>query len=65
MNGATPEEINDALLMAKHTANWSSYLNGVRYDEAQLHKEVQQIQTHMAKTGAGSPKTAQRTQPRI
>lgn len=61
MHGATPEEINEALLMAKQTANWSTYLNGVRYDEAQLHRETQLIQQHMSKHQASS----KRNQPRI
>jgi hypothetical protein len=61
MHGATPEEINEALLMARHTANMSTYLNGVRYDEAQLHREVQAMQTHMSKN---QPST-KRNQPRI
>lgn len=59
-HGATPEEINEALLMAKHTASWSSYLNGVRYDEAQLHREMQQMQAHLSKN-----QPSKRNQPRI
>lgn len=41
LNGATPQEINEALLMAKHTASWSTYLHGARYDLEQLKKEME------------------------
>ena len=49
MNGATAAEINEALLVAKDTAGWSSYLNGARYDMAQLKQELTTMKDHMAK----------------
>jgi AhpD family alkylhydroperoxidase len=49
MHGATPQELNEAILMGKHTAGWSTYLNGARYDLEQLKREMKQIQTHMMK----------------
>jgi AhpD family alkylhydroperoxidase len=47
MNGATPEELNETLLMAKHTAGWSSYLTGARYDIDLLKREMQAIKKHV------------------
>jgi AhpD family alkylhydroperoxidase len=50
MNGATAQEIEEALLMAKHTAGWSSLLNGSRYDIDQLKKEMTQIKAHVERS---------------
>ena len=47
MHGATPEEINETLLMAKHTAGWSSYLTGSRYDLDLLKREMATIKRHV------------------
>lgn len=47
MYGTTPEEINEALLMAKQTAGWSSYLAGARYDMEQLKQEMAAIKRHL------------------
>lgn len=32
LNGATDEEIHEAAHFAKHSAGWSTYLNGIRED---------------------------------
>lgn len=43
LNGATQEEIGEALLMVKSTVGWSSYLHGSQYDRALFHEEVKKI----------------------
>ncbi len=53
MQGATAEEINEALLMAKHTAGWSTYLTGSRYDLDQLKQEVAVIRSNVQRQGFG------------
>lgn len=40
--GATEEEIEDALHMAKNTSGWSTYINGMQLDYEQFQKEVQE-----------------------
>jgi AhpD family alkylhydroperoxidase len=41
--GATDEEIEEAVHLAKHTVAWSAYLNGLRYDEQAFADEVSRI----------------------
>ena len=43
MYGATEEEINEAIYLAKHFSGWSTYLNGTVYDKDKFLKELQQI----------------------
>ncbi|OGC94334.1 MAG: hypothetical protein A2W25_00120 [candidate division Zixibacteria bacterium RBG_16_53_22] len=43
LNGATPEEIEDAIHFAKSSAGWSAYINGLQVDFDQFKDEVQQI----------------------
>jgi len=47
LNGATEEEIEEALHFAKHTAGWSSYINGLQLDfdefKAELDKAVEHV----------------------
>ena len=47
LNGATPDELNEALLMAKQTTGWSSYLHGARYDLDALKREVNTMKRHV------------------
>jgi AhpD family alkylhydroperoxidase len=42
LNGATDEEIEDAVHYAKSSAGWSTYLNGMQVDYDQFKKEVTQ-----------------------
>ena len=49
MNGATAEEINEALLMSKQTSGWSRSMNALPYDEEQLLSEMKQFQEHLSK----------------
>ena len=46
--GATDEEIQEAVHLAKHTVGWSAYLNGIRYDYDEFEQELQQIGEHLS-----------------
>ena len=48
MYGATDEEIQEAVHLAKHTVGWSVYLNGIREDEDRFAEELEQIGEHIA-----------------
>ena len=48
MYGATDEEIQEAVHLAKHTVGWSAYLNGMQTDYDQFAEELEQIGDHMA-----------------
>lgn len=52
MFGATDEEIQEAVHLAKHTVGWSVYLNGTQTDYDEFAGELQQIGEHMS---AGAP----------
>ena len=47
LHGATPEEINEANLIAKFSTGWSSYLNGSLYDKAEFMEELGEIAGHL------------------
>jgi AhpD family alkylhydroperoxidase len=40
LNGATEEEIEDAVHYAKSSEGWSTYINGLQMDEEQFKEEV-------------------------
>lgn len=48
--GATEEEIQEAVHLAKHTVGWSVYLNGIREDEERFAEELEQIGEYVAET---------------
>jgi hypothetical protein len=48
--GATDAEIKEAVLLAKYTVGWSTWLNGTREDFDRFSKEVQQIAENMKQT---------------
>ena len=52
MFGATEEEIQEAVHLAKHTVGWSVYLNGMQTDYDQFAEELEQIGDHMAAEAA-------------
>jgi len=52
MFGATEEEIQEAVHLAKHTVGWSVYLNGMRTDYDQFAEELDRIGEHMAAEAA-------------
>ena len=43
LNGATDEEIEDAVHVAKNSAGWSTYLNGMQVDFEKFKSEVQEV----------------------
>lgn len=45
--GASDEEIEEAVHLAKHTVSWSAYLNGLRFDEEAFADEVARIGDHI------------------
>lgn len=47
MFGATEEEIQEAVLLAKHTVGWSVYLNGIQQDYEQFADELEEIGENM------------------
>ena len=50
--GATEEEIQEAVHLAKHTVGWSTYLNGMRQDLDQFTAELQRIGQHVSQSAA-------------
>ena len=42
-HGATPEEIQSAVLLAKGTTGWTSYLHGMQMDLGEFKKDVRKI----------------------
>jgi AhpD family alkylhydroperoxidase len=46
--GATDEEIQEAVHLAKHTVAWSVYLNGIREDEDRFAEELGAIGQHLS-----------------
>lgn len=52
LNGATHEEIEDALHYAKSNAGWSAYLNGLQVDFEQFKREIDQACEFVMKKAA-------------
>jgi AhpD family alkylhydroperoxidase len=46
--GASDEEIQEAVHLAKHTVSWSAYLNGLRIDEQAFADELGHIKEHLS-----------------
>jgi AhpD family alkylhydroperoxidase len=49
--GATDEEIQEAVHLAKHTVSWSVYLNGIREDYETFAEELGRIGEHLTSQG--------------
>lgn len=47
LNGATEEEIEDAIHFAKSSAGWSTYVNGLQLDYEQFKNEVDSACEHV------------------
>ncbi len=47
LNGASEEEIEDAVHYAKSTAGWSTYVNGLQMDFEEFKHEVDQACAHV------------------
>ncbi|UCG55597.1 MAG: carboxymuconolactone decarboxylase family protein [Phycisphaerales bacterium] len=54
LNGATDEEIEDAVHYAKSSAGWSTYVNGLQLDFDQFKSEVLQACEHARSVHAGA-----------
>ena len=52
LNGATEEEIEDALHFTKSSAGWSAYVNGLQLDFDEFVKETDQVCEHVRSTMA-------------
>ena len=52
LNGATDQEIDEAVAMAAETRHWSTVLNGSLIDEAEFRKEVDRIVKRFKKASA-------------
>lgn len=50
LNGATDEEIEDALHFTKSSAGWSAYVNGLQLDFEEFKKETDQVCEHVRST---------------
>lgn len=46
--GATDEEIQEAVHLAKHTVGWSAYINGIQEDFGRFSDELEQIVEHLS-----------------
>jgi AhpD family alkylhydroperoxidase len=57
LQGATDAEIQEAVAMAALTRHWSTYLNGMQADEAQLRRDVDRL-VKGAKKMMAAPKPA-------
>lgn len=49
LNGATPEEIEDAVHYAKSSVGWSAYISGLQIDFDQFRQEIRQACEHVKK----------------
>ena len=47
LNGATDQEIEEAVHLAKASTGWTTYLNGMQIDYNQFKREVKQITQHL------------------
>jgi AhpD family alkylhydroperoxidase len=55
LNGATDEEIEDALHYAKSSAGWSTYINGLQIDYEQFKSEIERACEHVRAMQAQQP----------
>jgi AhpD family alkylhydroperoxidase len=51
LHGATAEEVEDAVHFAKHTAGWSTYVNGIQLDYGQFKEEIKQVCDYISSQG--------------
>jgi AhpD family alkylhydroperoxidase len=53
LNGATDEEIGEAVGIAALARHWSTYFNGLQLDETKFRAEIQRVSEHVKKMMAG------------
>ncbi|HEY3398062.1 MAG TPA: carboxymuconolactone decarboxylase family protein [Armatimonadota bacterium] len=51
VNGATQQELEDAVHFSKSSAGWSAYLNGLQFDFEQFKSEIQQVCAYVSSRG--------------
>ena len=54
LNGATDEEIEEAVHYTKNSVGWGTYLNGMQIDYDQFKKEIQQVCEYVREKQSGS-----------
>lgn len=52
LEGATSQEIGESILTASQVRHWSTYLNGIQYDQTKFRREVDQIVSHLRRQKA-------------
>lgn len=57
LNGASEQEIQEAVFMASLTRQGSTILNGTQVNEQTFDKELQQVVAYLKKKGASTPST--------
>jgi AhpD family alkylhydroperoxidase len=58
LNGATDEEIEDAVHYAKSSAGWSAYLNGLQMDYEKFTSEIDHACRHVRNMQRGKARSA-------
>ncbi len=48
LHGASKEEVQEAVMLAKFGAGWSTYFNGVNYDRDLFLKELQEVGSYIS-----------------
>ena len=51
LQGASEEEIQEAVHLAKHTVGWSAYVNGMQTDYERFAAELVQVERHLSNAG--------------
>ncbi|MBX7138194.1 MAG: carboxymuconolactone decarboxylase family protein [Oligoflexia bacterium] len=59
LDGATEEEINEAIGMAAMSRHWSTVLNGMQIDSSRFRKQLTQAFAYIKKQSAPSPHNSQ------
>ncbi|MGZ3772781.1 MAG: carboxymuconolactone decarboxylase family protein [Pseudobdellovibrionaceae bacterium] len=61
-DGASAQEMNEAIAVASTVRHWSTYLNGLRQDDKEFEHEVDQIIKHLEKGRVVTPKKVSQNQ---
>lgn len=61
-DGATMQEINEAVAVASHVRHWSTVLNGLRQDDKAFEREVDQMINFVEKNKVVTPKKVSKNQ---
>ena len=55
LEGATDNEIREAVAMAASTRHWSTWLNGLQIDDATFKREIGQVMSYLRKQSSQAP----------